>query len=118
MRPTANRKRRKGSNLSKGNTVSENTTAAVNSAKKAAEKLATVVAENAPVVEQVVELAVEVPATVKLNQKVVVLASAAVGGVLTGAAIWGYNKIRDARATKKLEAEAAELLTEKNPANS
>ncbi len=84
------------------------TDAAVNKAAKAAAVTAAAVSETLPTVVETAEIAMEVPAKVVLNQKLVVTA-AVVSGIAIGAVgLWGANKLRARLAAKKLEAEIAE----------
>lgn len=81
----------------KGNTVPD-TTNTVNTASTKAAKAAV---ETVPVIVETVEVGLEVPAKVVLNQKLVVLASVLVGAGLTAGGYWGVNKWRSRNAAKK-----------------
>ncbi len=74
--------------------MSETTTAVVNSAAKKAGVAAAAVSEALPTVVETVEVAMEVPAKVVLNQRLVVAVSI-VGGAAIGAGIlFGVQKLR------------------------
>lgn len=90
-------------------TAGKATDAVVTKAAKAAARTADVVNETLPTVVETVEVAMEVPAKVVLNQKLVVTA-AIVGGVAAGAlGLWGAQKLRARLAAKRLEAELVNI---------
>ena len=74
--------------------MSETTTAVTNTTKKAADRTAAVVAETLPTVVETVEVAMEMPAKVVLNQKLVVTVAVIAGAGLGAGALWGVNKWR------------------------
>jgi hypothetical protein len=89
--------------------MSETTTASAST--KAAEKAIKAVAaasETLPTVVETVEIAMDVPAKIVLNQRLVVIVTA-VGGVTAGAAgLWAVNKLRQRLAVKKLNRQIDE----------
>lgn len=89
----------KGSKSSKGNIVSETTTTTTAASKKAA----STVADNIPVIVETAELAVEVPAKVVLNNKLVVAVSLVAGAAVGAGVLWGVNKWRARKAEETLE---------------
>jgi hypothetical protein len=99
--------------------MSETTTAAANTATKAAKKasegLTDLVTDNSiPLVVEATELALEVPVRVVLNQKLVVSLSVLGGTALGAGILFGVQKLQARRLAKKHEAELEELTeTEK-----
>jgi hypothetical protein len=84
--------------------MSETTTTV---ADKAAKKAVAAVTEQLPTVLETAELALEIPTKVALKTPVVVAVSVVAGTALGVAGLWGFNKLRTARATKKLEKKLA-----------
>lgn len=94
-----------GSTIFERETMPESTTtnAAVNKAAKAAGVSAAAVSEALPTVVETVEVAMQVPAKVVLNQRLVV-ATAIVGGTALGAGLlYGYQKLKARKAAKEIE---------------
>jgi hypothetical protein len=75
--------------------VSETTNAVAHASQKTAAKTADKVAAVLPDVVETVEVAMEVPAKVVLNQKVVVVAASVAGAAFGIAGYWGFNKWRN-----------------------
>lgn len=90
---------------SKGYTMSDTTSPAVNAAAKKAGVAAAKVSETLPTVVETVELAMDVPSKVVLNQRLVVITSVVGGATLGAGLLWGVNKLRAVRAQKKLQSE-------------
>lgn len=91
--------------------TTETTTAATKSADvvaSKASKAAAAVSDSLPTVVDTVEVAMEVPAKVILNQKLVVTAVAVVGIAAGAAGLWGFQKLRARMAAKKLVQEMME----------
>lgn len=80
----------------KGYNVSETTTTASNTATAASRRAAAAAAEKvAPAVVETVEVAMEVPAKVVLNQKLVIAASVVVGAGLGAGVLYGITRWRN-----------------------
>jgi hypothetical protein len=97
--------------------VTETTAAATTTAKKAAEKTAAVVVDTLPTVVETVEVAMEVPAKVVLNQKLVVVVSLAAGSALTAGVLYGLQKWRAHKADKENQVEVPNDLSKLDEAN-
>lgn len=97
--------------------MSETTTAVANTASKKASQAAAAVSEALPTVVETVEMAVEVPAKVIVNQRLVV-AAAVVGGAAVGAGIlFGTQKFIQRRRVTKLHKLVEDVQThnDENP---
>lgn len=102
----------------KGRTLTQSTGAVSSpTTKKAVEKTAAVVADNLGTVAETVEVALEVPSKVVMNQKLVVAASVVVGTGLGVAGVFGYRKFQEFRRDRKIK-KAADEMTSVNPENS
>lgn len=85
--------------------MSDTTTTVAQAASKAGEKAIKAVAaatETLPTVVETTEIALEVPAKVVLNQKLVVLVAGAVGAGLAVGGLFGYRKLQEYRTSKKV----------------
>lgn len=80
----------------------ETTTVATSASKKATEKAIAAVAaasDTLPTVVETAEVALEIPSKIVLNQKLVVVASVAIGTALGAGALYGVNKWRNRNKT-------------------
>ena len=95
--------------------TTENTTAAARAANKAGKAILDTVAEAGekvlPAVVETAEvaMALDVPTKVVLNQRLIVVTTAVASAGAGAAILWGVNKFRAARLTRKLEADIASV---------
>ena len=95
--------------------TTENTTAAGRAANKAGDANLDPAAEAGekvlPAVVETAEVAValDVPTKVVLNQRLIVVTTAVASAGAGAAILWGVNKFRAARLTRKLEADIASV---------
>lgn len=75
--------------------MSETTNTATTATTTAAKKAAAAVSETLPTVVETVEVAMEMPSKVVLNQKLVVIVSVAAGVAIGAGGLWGFNKWRN-----------------------
>lgn len=81
--------------------MTETTSTTATATKKAVDKTATAVSNALPTVTETVEVAMEVPAKVVLNQKLVVAVSLLTGAGLTAGALFAVNKWKAHKSLKK-----------------
>lgn len=93
-------------------TTTAPTAAAVNKATSKAGQTAAAVSETLPAVVETVELAMEVPVKVALNQKLVITISILGGAALGAGILFGVQKFTTHRAEKKNLAEFDKMVDE------
>lgn len=93
--------------------TTETTTASSKAAEKAVKAVAAA-SETLPTVVETVEIAMDVPSKVVLNQRLIVIASVAGGAAAGAVGLWGVHKVRQRLAVRKLNRQIDEDLVEDN----